>query len=124
MKIYAIKDRLLNYYMAPFAAPDDKQVLAAISATVNNYAGLETNAINQAPHHFEVWKIGEVDDEGNICPSKDYLADCASLVRPGLRRDGIPGDSQGKTPPGRSTGPLGGVQAEALPQQPPAADTP
>lgn len=82
MKIYAVKDRLIDYFLQPFAGPDDKNVLAAVSQQINSG---DTHAISQAPQHFEVWRLGEVDQEGNLIARKEFIADCASLVRPGIR---------------------------------------
>jgi len=82
MNIYAIRDRLIDYYLQPFAGPDEKNVLAAIAAQVN---GDIDSAINTAPHHFEVWELGKVDQEGHITPTRKLICDCASLVRTGLR---------------------------------------
>ena len=105
MKIYAIRDRLLDYYMQPFAGPEDKAVLASIARMINTQG--EQSDIAQAPHHFEVWELGSIDEEGHINPTRKLIADCSSLVRPGIReRDtrGRPEDgptaeiSRGKTP--------------------------
>lgn len=105
MKIYAIRDRLLDYYMQPFAGPDDKPVLASIAKMIN--AQGEQSDIAQAPHHFEVWELGTIDEEGHINPTRKLLADCNSLVRPSLRAPDHPRGpeddptaeiSRGKTP--------------------------
>lgn len=89
MKIYAIRDRLLDYYMQPFAGPDDKAVLASIARMINTQG--EQSDIAQAPHHFEVWELGDIDEEGHINPTRKLLADCSSLVRPGIRERNAPG---------------------------------
>lgn len=84
MKIYAVRDRLVDYYMQPFVGQTDKQVLAALAATINNKE--QTSAIQAAPHHFEIWTLGEVDEEtGRITPKLELLADAASLIRSGVR---------------------------------------
>lgn len=84
MNIYAIRDRLIDYYMQPFVGPDDKNVLAAVARTINQ--GEMTSDIAQAPHHFEVWRLGRVTEDGHIDVSKEFLADCSSLVRGGIRQ--------------------------------------
>jgi len=105
VKIYAIRDRLLDYYMQPFAGPDDKAVLASIAKIVNTQG--EQSDIAQAPHHFEVWELGEIDQEGHINPTRKLIADCAALIRPSFRDrtqrsgpedDGTAEISRGKTP--------------------------
>lgn len=102
MKIYAIRDRLIDYYMAPFTAPDDNEAKAGVAFTINNE---ETrSAINQAPHHFELWRLGEIHKEGHLKPAREFLADCSSLVRTGVR-SGRTGTAGGGT--------NGGRQAEA-----------
>lgn len=78
MNIYAIRDRLIDYYMDPFVAPNDHNVKASVSNVVTNPES--TNAISQAPHHFEIWRIGKVE-EGHVVPDREYIADCSSLVR-------------------------------------------
>jgi len=78
VKIYALRDRLLNYFLAPFAAPGDLEVLGSVSNLVANG---DTQGLQQAPHHFEVWRLGEVTADGNIVASKELLAGCESLVR-------------------------------------------
>lgn len=103
MNIYALRDRLIDYYMQPFAGPDHKSVMAAVARTVNQEG---MNDIYQAPHHFELWQLGEVTDDGHIVEKRELIADCASFVRAGIR---TPGQSQG---PGTETNP--GGQREAI----------
>lgn len=89
MIIAAIRDRLMDYFMQPFAAPGIPQLLSAISRQVTN----ETESdIAQAPHQFEVWKLGQVDDQGHITVERVYLCDCSSLVRSRVRQE--PTDGQ------------------------------
>jgi len=93
MKIYAIRDRLIDYYMQPFLGPDDKNVLASVARLINQ--GEITSDIAQAPHHFEVWGLGEVQEDGTITAHRELLADCSSLIRTGLRES--PADGRGNT---------------------------
>jgi len=83
VNIYAIRDRLIDYYMRAFSAPDDKDVLASIAATINE--GDPNSALAKAPHHFEIWRLGKVTEEGDLRPGKELIADCASLVRDNIR---------------------------------------
>lgn len=80
MKIYAIKDQLINYFMTPFAAPGDKEVMAAIAAHVNHQTGV-SDALSEAPHHFQIWQLGNVTEDGHIEPGLELVCDCASLIR-------------------------------------------
>lgn len=83
MNLYAVRDRLIDYYMVPFPAPSHSQVKAAIAAQINNG---DSNAISQAPHQFEIWQLAELDtDEGHVHAKREYLCDCSSLIRPGIR---------------------------------------
>lgn len=114
MKIYAIKDRLIDYFMAPFAAPGDKEVLAALATRVNQQLDGQTNdAIIQAPHHFEIWRLGEVNEGGHLSANREFIADCSSLIRGGIRRaeartadrDGLEGPkNEGSRQPGGDGG--------------------
>lgn len=80
MKIYAIKDRMIDYFMTPFAAPNDNEVMASLSNEINREGNL--NAIAAAPHHFEIHCLGEVDDSGNLHAKREFVCDCSNLVRP------------------------------------------
>lgn len=82
MKIYAIRDRLVDYFMTPFAAPETKPVMAALATTINSgdHSDIATN-----PHHFELWQLGQVQEDGHITPSREFICDLSSLIRPGVR---------------------------------------
>lgn len=86
MKIYAIRDRLIDYFMQPFVGPDDKNVCAAVARTINQ--GEVTSDIAQAPHHFEVWSLAQVTEDGHIVEDRYLVQDCAALVRGGIRPSG------------------------------------
>lgn len=125
MHIYAIRDRLIDYYLRPFAANDDKEVMASIATGINQ--GDQNSALAQTPHHFEIWRLGSVTETGDIRPGKELIADCASLVRGSIRRGSIPGapEAPGATEPSR--GPTSGDRADPLsiprtvPNAPPSA---
>lgn len=124
MKIYAIRDRLLNYFMQPFAGPEDKAVLAAIARTINT--GDPTSDIVQAPHHFEVWRLAKVTEDGHIEEDRELIADAASLIRPGVRTNRITEGGETTATVGQRSGPMGGPEARThtdpgpLPSQTPA----
>lgn len=126
MKIYAIRDNLIDYFMQPFAAPDDRAVLAAIATQINTQGNM--NDIAQAPHYFEVWKLGEVTDQGNIVPGREKIANCSSLIRTGLRGDNAPEPREGPAgrpvirstePPERTSQPTS-ADPSAIPGAPPS----
>lgn len=106
MKIYAVRDRLIDYFQTPFVAPGDNEVKAAMARMINN--GEVTSDIQQAPHQFQIWCLGEVHEDGHIEPQQVIVAECASLIRSGLRTGAGPGNAEatdavggGGTPPGR-----------------------
>lgn len=92
---------MLDYFMVPFAAPGDKEVLSAMAQRINlNNTGADTDAIKQAPHHFEIWQLGQIEENGRLTPKLDFLADCSSLVRGGIREgdDRAPGTDRPENP--------------------------
>lgn len=104
MNIYAIRDRMIDYFIQPFAAPGDHEVLAAIAGRINQPG--DTDAITQAPHHFEIWRVAKFNqDTGHLEVSKEFLADCSSLVRGSVRTVGRPGDQSTESAPGARTSP-------------------
>lgn len=121
MKLYAIRDKLIDYQMLPFAADNDKAVMASLANVVNN--GADSEAIYQAPHHFELWQLGEVTEDGHIDPLRTLICDLSSLVRPGIRREpgtqrrGGKNESHAQTNGGDPTAPGGGTDTQQRPTQ-------
>lgn len=123
MKIYAIKDRMIDYFMTPFTGESDRQVQAGLAQTINNPGNM--NAIAQTPHHFELWQLGEVnEDTGKITEHREFIADCSSLVRPSIRGPGKSGETEGQGTTGRRTAPPSGVRAGTSPNPGSAQDAP
>jgi len=87
MKIYALRDRLIDYFLVPFVAPGDNEVKAALAQRINTTTGGIEDALIQAPHHFELWELGEVHQDGHIEAKQSLVCDCSSLIRRGVRRD-------------------------------------
>lgn len=116
MKIYAVRDRLINYYMNPFAAPDDQNVMAAVSSQISNPE--DKSALAQAPHHFEIWSLGELKEDGHIEAKKEWIADCASLIRTGVRKTepGIGNSPGGPTTTSTGTTEVVGTTARTKPK--------
>lgn len=79
MKIYAVRDRLIDYFLQPFVGNTDKQIMASLAIYINNREN--TDALAQAPQHFELWRLGEVLEDGQIIAYKEFLADCSTLIR-------------------------------------------
>lgn len=110
---------MIGYYLTPFIAPDDNQILASLSAEISREDN--KNAVAYAPHQFQVWQLGEIDDEGNLTARKELLCDCSSLIRP--RRtttESQSGEAQGARHSGRKTltgnGSDTGTGAETVPK--------
>lgn len=109
--VYAIRDRLLNYFMQPFIAHNDASALASIGETVNEPGG--SHAIQKSPHHFEVWRISEITDDYEALPKKAFLADASSLIREHFRPVGQPGRERLAVAPGARRSPPEGAAGGA-----------
>lgn len=102
LKLYAIRDRLLGYFMQPFPGPSDHQVKAAVAHNVNEGG---THAINQAPHQFELWRLAGFDETtGKVTAEPEYLCDLSSLIRGSVRAGGDAGETALASAEGRSDG--------------------
>lgn len=120
MKIYAIRDRMLDYFQPPVCVNRGEDLLAAIAKSING-VGEAKNELAQAPDHYEVWRIGEVDDQGHIKPEREFIINCSQLIRGGVwkRQPGAAG-LDAEAPGGRtemrspSGGPANGNGSEAL----------
>jgi len=131
VKIYAVRDRLIDYYMLPFVGHTDKEVMASIADTVNLEDG--QHGIQQAPHHYEIWILAEVQEGGHITPAREFLADCGTLIRPRrqsagsgegpplktlAQRKGPPSGSGGDSRPEARMAPQNGAAAPSAAQAP------
>jgi len=130
VKIYAIRDRLVDYFMTPFAAPETRPVMAALATTINSG---DSSDLAANPHHFELWELGQVQEDGHITPTREFVCDLSSLIRPGIRKgrageghQGLGADqTAGQVPqePGR-TGSPGGALNGSVPGQAPPTEGP
>ncbi|AXH77960.1 MAG: nonstructural protein [Microviridae sp.] len=98
--------------MQPFAGPDHKAVLSSIARIVNQ--GEATSDIAQAPHHYEVWQLGIVQD-GHITPEREFITDCSSLLRAGIRAPRDDNRPETAAAENESRRPIGGLAATASP---------
>lgn len=80
MKIIAVKDILLDYFMTPFCTHSVHEAIGGIAAVINNPENQD--AISKSPSQFQIWLLGEVDPEGAVTARRELLASCHSLVRP------------------------------------------
>lgn len=85
MKLFSLRDNLINYFMTPFCAPSEREAMAAVSAAVNREGS--DDAIAATPSHFELWELGSVDPEGVVTASKQLVCSCNSLKRPSEREN-------------------------------------
>lgn len=120
MKIYAVRDRLIGYFMQPFVGPDDKNVLASVARLINQNE--VTSDIAQAPHQFEVWRLGRVEEDGTIVPDKEYLQDCSALVRRDIRPVRERGRPEVEHPLARAEEAPSGAQGGTGPNGAPVSD--
>lgn len=123
MKMYAVRDRLIDYFLQPFFAPSDAQALAAVGGTINDEAS--THAITLHPEHFEIYRIAEFNENtGQIGGDREFIQDAASLVRGGIRGTGEPGANaiQGATGGRGEPAPIAPRSARAD-QRPPQSQT-
>lgn len=123
MNVYAIRDRLIGHFMPPFFAPNDYEAKAAIAQVVNSEGD---HAITKTPHHFEVWRIAYIENNEEVKPGKEFLADASSLIRAGVRADTDrkPRTGQGPIESGESRSQPGGDRGDpatqgAAPRSPP-----
>lgn len=67
--------------MPAFFASDEKQMLSGLSAEISRHDN--KNPIALVPDQFQVWRLGEIDDEGNVTAEKQLVCTCNTLVRVG-----------------------------------------
>lgn len=92
------------YIQPPFFAPGTKAAQASLAELIN---GDSKHAIVQAPHHFELWQVGYIEENtGELIAAKDFICDCASLIRTGVRERAAE-DERNRTP----GSPAGGRQS-------------
>lgn len=95
MKLYAIRDRLLEYFQRPFIGDTDATVLAAVATAINTEANVD---FAKTPTHFEVWVLAEITEEsGHVRPTPKFISNCSDLRR-GVRENGIHRATEGQDP--------------------------
>lgn len=83
MRIFAIRDQLIDYFLQPFVADNEKAVMATLSQHIHNKDSRD--ALAQAPHHFELWQLAIVQEDGHITAEKTLICGCSSLIRRDIR---------------------------------------
>lgn len=87
MKLYAVRDRLLEIFQQPFVAHSDSQVMSSLAKVVNSQE--EGNVITATPGDFELWSLAEIEEEtGRVKADPKFLANCARFVRGSVRGAG------------------------------------
>lgn len=121
IKLFAIRDRLLDYFMQPYLiGHNEPEILSLVANMVNQEDS--KHAVHTNPSHFEVWRLAEIQEQtGQVHGDREFLADCASLIRGSVREGGGPGASAIPSPNGGRGGkaPAAGEVANAS-QRPPA----
>lgn len=114
---------MIGYFMQPFIALSDEQVQASISADISRPEN--KTAIASAPDQFQVWRLGEIDDEGDVTTGKVLICNCVSLIRVGRESaesgSGKVGTTQGNSQTGNSRlGSVAGTRTGAVQESPQA----
>jgi hypothetical protein len=106
MKIYAIYDVMIAYYLHYFMEGNHKQAKSRISETINTPGH---SSIQKTPHHFEIHHLGEINDEtGQVtgyAGQNTILCNCRELVRTDVREEPEPGTPPVQQAAKRSTDP-------------------
>lgn len=93
MKLYSIRDKLLGYFIAPFASHSDNDVLASCARAINQEDNRDP--IAQTPSHFELWQLAEINEEtGKVTGDPVFLTNCSDLVRSRVRKADGPGAAE------------------------------
>ena len=80
MKAYSVFDSKAEVYSQPFFQLND----AVAQRIIANAANSEGHNYNLNPEDFELWCIGEYNDEdGMMTPSKTKILDVATLIKQG-----------------------------------------
>lgn len=110
MKLYAIRDRLLEYFQRPFIGDTDATVLAAVATAINTEANVD---FAKTPTHFEVWTLATINEEtGTVTGAPKFIANCSDLRR------GHGEDRIHRVTADASTAPQGGARPKGSPGQP------
>lgn len=122
MKLFAIRDRLLDYFQNPVAFDQAQHVQRNLATTINNPEMV--NEITQAPDHFELWQIAEVDDQGHVVEKRELICNCSSLIRNGVWKREQPNGTEAEIATGGSRSPLRPSQRPTDTQRRPFPITP
>ena len=78
---FAVRDTCVNAYHVPMFFSNSAGAVRALGDAVNRPK--EDNMYYQHPEHYQLWHIGEFDDEsGCFSPCVPvFVVDCQSLVR-------------------------------------------
>lgn len=75
--MFALKDNLAGVYMQPQLFQNENVALRNFSMIIN-----ETPVFKENPADFELWKVGEFDDqEGTIIPAPEKIATGLSVKK-------------------------------------------
>lgn len=79
--IFAVRDTCVGSFLLPMFFQNAAAAVRALGDAVNNPS--KDNQFYQHPEHFQLYKLGEFDDENaSIAPCvPEFIVDCQSLVR-------------------------------------------
>lgn len=79
-KLFVIRDTCVGAYLLPMAFPSEGSARRAFSDEVNRVD--EKNMMNRHPEHFQLYSLGEFDDETGLYTSfaPEFLVDAVSVL--------------------------------------------
>lgn len=80
IRLYSIKDRLLNVYLSPFAARADIEAIRQIRASLDN-PQLATTGLVQSPSDYDLCYLATMEDEtGEVFPEQHSSGPAPAVV--------------------------------------------
>lgn len=80
--VFAVRDTCIGSFLMPMFFPNNAGAVRALGDAVNKPK--EDNNFYQHPEHYQLYHIGNFDDEVGIVvslPAPEFIVDCQSLVR-------------------------------------------
>lgn len=80
--VFALRDTCVGTFLMPMFFANRPGAVRALGDAVNKPG--EDNQFYQHPEHFQLYIIGEFDDEVGLVvslPAPEFVVDCQSLVR-------------------------------------------
>jgi len=68
LRLFSIKDRLMNVYLTPFPARADVEALRQVAASFSD-PSMKQTPVAQSPQDYDLVFLGEFDDETGVLVS-------------------------------------------------------